>query len=349
MMNTQSLIGSVCLGLYVAFAACPVAAKNAPNLVRAGSDTGFLFKLMGSGPVVPAPAPALRPETGHLPGTRNLDLVSRYSLVSIDYPGAPRTMGSGINDLGQSTGWFSFTPALYPMGDTPVVFANNRFRVIDIPGSVWGEASGINIKGVVVGEFQDDGGVIHGFYWQSGMAFARQINVPGSLGSGMTDNNDAGKMVGGYWDAAGRTHGFLYENGIFTKLDFPGALDFTSALGINNLDEIVGLYNDAAGYHGYRYRNGVYTPIDFPEATFTGASGNNDSGQVVGWYDTSDGGRHGFVMSSSGTFSTLDVVGAKATILAGINNKGRIIGRVQDPQGEFHNLLATPGLLFPGL
>jgi hypothetical protein len=47
-------------------------------------------------------------------------------------------------------------------------------------------------------------------------------------------------------DSAGVNHGFLLHNGVLTVLDFPAAT-FTQALGLNNLQEVVGTYMDASG------------------------------------------------------------------------------------------------------
>jgi uncharacterized membrane protein len=56
----------------------------------------------------------------------------------------------------------------------------------------------------------------------------------------------------------------------------------------------VGEYRDAAGIHGFLLDKGSYTTLDVPGAIWTGASGINDSGQIVGSYEDA-GGTHGFL------------------------------------------------------
>lgn len=74
----------------------------------------------------------------------------------------------------------------------------------------------------------------------------------------------------------------------------------------------------------------VFTTIDFPGAACTQAFGINDTGQVVGLYNTLNvfcGGQpdHGFLLDM-GTFTTIDLPGATVTQPLGINNPGLITG-----------------------
>jgi probable HAF family extracellular repeat protein len=73
------------------------------------------------------------------------------------------------------------------------------------------------------------------------------------------------------------------------------------------------------------YRNGILTPLAVPGALSSAATSINDSGQILGFYDTP------FVQTflySSGSFSTLNVSppGATTTSPFGINNLGPIVG-----------------------
>jgi hypothetical protein len=61
----------------------------------------------------------------------------------------------------------------------------------------------------------------------------------------------------------------------FTTIDVPGATR-TTALGINDREQIVGWYADASGeIHGYLLDEGQFTTIDVPGATETLAVGIN--------------------------------------------------------------------------
>ena len=56
----------------------------------------------------------------------------------------------------------------------------------------------------------------------------------------------------------------------------------------------------------------------------TAANGINDSGEVVGIYQ-SGGVYHGFLLSG-GIFSTLDFPGSSSTSANGINDSGQVVG-----------------------
>ncbi|RBP16189.1 hypothetical protein DFR50_106151 [Roseiarcus fermentans] len=68
----------------------------------------------------------------------------------------------------------------------------------------------------------------------------------------------------------------------FAPLKLPGA-----ASGFNDLDQIVGTYDDANGVsHGYLYWHGRTVALDAPHAMSTSLAGVNDLGQIVGTYVT---------------------------------------------------------------
>ena len=50
---------------------------------------------------------------------------------------------------------------------------------------------------------------------------------------------------------------------------------------------------------------------------------------------------HGFLLDTSGSFTTIDVPGSTSTGVFGINNSGQIVGRYVDSTGV-HGFLATP-------
>jgi probable HAF family extracellular repeat protein len=95
----------------------------------------------------------------------------------------------------------------------------------------------------------------------------------------------------------------------------------------------------------------TYTTLHDPLATgaaATGASGINDSGQVVGTYvhlDTvTDGRQHGFLYAG-GTYTMLDHPGAINTNAVGINASGQIVGIYNN--GPFHGFLYSAGTYTP--
>jgi probable HAF family extracellular repeat protein len=105
----------------------------------------------------------------------------------------------------------------------------------------------------------------------------------------------------------------------------------TSATGINDLEQIVGFYEDSAGLHGFMNDASLFTPIDvsFPEASETVALAINNHGDVVGFYED-PAGFHGYLYKN-GVFTSIDAPGASQTIALGIINIGRSWGSIKTP------------------
>jgi uncharacterized membrane protein len=81
----------------------------------------------------------------------------------------------------------------------------------------------------------------------------------------------------------------------------------------------------------------VFTTIDFPGSMQTIASGINDAGQIVGYYNNG----HGFLLSN-GVYTTLDAPGSVVTQAMGINNAGQIVGNYGDATGT-HGFVLSGG------
>jgi uncharacterized membrane protein len=144
--------------------------------------------------------------------------------------------------------------------------------------------------------------------------------------------NDNGDLVGRYGEE-GVQHGFLLSQGVFTTIDPPNSVG-TFALGINNVGQIVGEYDDAGGHeYGFLLSAGVYSTIDFPGSTLTDVLKVNKLGAMVGIYDNPDGSEHGFLLQD-GTFTSIDYPGAFFTDAYGINNGGQIVGGYGDPSTQ---------------
>ncbi len=109
-------------------------------------------------------------------------------------------------------------------------------------------------------------------------------------------------MAGFYNDAAGVTHGFLRYHGQFETLSVPGA-SATQALGVNDGDEVVGVYTVGSGssamMHGFTWQPGQgFRTVDDPHGVgTTTVNGVNDHGQLVGFYVDGAGNTDGFLAS----------------------------------------------------
>src|SRR5438309_7636616 len=116
---------------------------------------------------------------------------------------------------------------------------------------------------------------------------------------------------------------------VITTFDYPGTgVVTTSPQKINERGDIVGEFIDSNGVvRGFvRFSDGSFSaPIVDPNDTvgFTEGRGINNSGTVVGDYETSDLNQHGFFLSG-GTFTEYDVLCALNAAVLGINDPGDI-------------------------
>lgn len=169
------------------------------------------------------------------------------------------------------------------------------------------------------------------------------FDYPGATQTTVTSVNNKGVMAGYYADPT--WHGFVLQNGAFTQIDFPAA-QWTKALGINDNGDIVGYYADGttAFLHGFLFSKGVYTTLDPPDSVVgeTIASGINNIGQIVGYYDGADGNQHGFLWTA-GVYSTIDFPGSSLTFITSIDNAGAMAGFYGDPFPNYSGFLYQNG------
>jgi probable HAF family extracellular repeat protein len=215
--------------------------------------------------------------------------------------------------------------------------ADYIFTTIDVPGSAYTVASGINDAGQVVGYYNS-----HGFLLSNGTYTT--LDATGSVVTQALGINNAGQIVGNYGDASG-THGFLLTGGSYTALDVPrsfGSASFapsgTSANGINDSGQVVGGFqvpvSPRMGIYtvgAFSLSGGVYTNISVPGTGGTlldsAASGINKYGQIVGSVNTA-----GFLLGD-GNYTFIKVPGSLATGAGGINDAGQIVGGYAFLQG----------------
>lgn len=85
-----------------------------------------------------------------------------------------------------------------------------------------------------------------------------------------------------------------------------------------------------------------FRTVEVPAAKRTVASGIDDAGQIVGYYDDSAG-THGFVLRDD-RFTTIDFPGTVFTVALGIGAHGEIVGTYRmrgEPAVNFHGFLRT--------
>jgi uncharacterized membrane protein len=151
-------------------------------------------------------------------------------------------------------------------------------------------------------------------------------NVPGALQTSSVGVSNSGVIVGQYQDKNQTYHGFMLKSKKVTTIDDPNGTDtFCSNITPDGPIAIVGQYTNFSGnLVGFLYEKGKFTDIPGPTgATSSAAFGINDAGDIVGYYDDSNG-SHGFLLKGN-QYTPLDVPGATFTFALGINGRGDIV------------------------
>jgi hypothetical protein len=154
------------------------------------------------------------------------------------------------------------------------------------------------------------------------------VAIPNEATTELTGINDSGAFTGlACGDDCGAPVFFLSKGGRMTRFTIPfGDFDPTAAAGpsgIDDADEIVGIYRDSRGVeHGFvRSPSGAMSELNFPHAPKvdgggTGIDGISATGVIVGDYYGSDGVEHGFI-DRHGRFATYNEPNAGTTKGAG--------------------------------
>jgi probable HAF family extracellular repeat protein len=239
-----------------------------------------------------------------------------YSYTTIDFPGSIQTGASAINDSGQIVGVYNFGAGF--------LFSNGFYSTFTLQPDT--QPTGINNSGQIVGSsspgiFLDTNGSVTIIPLPVGATYAPGIN-------------NLGQVVGSFEDDAG-IHTYVFSNGVLAIINaLAGAMSF----GINDAGDIVGNLNGGC----FVYANGTLSTINPPGGTCIQVSGINDSGQIVGTFEDSNG-DHGFI-DSNNVFTTINVPGAFTTDADGINDLGQIVGQYSTVPGgaPLQGFLASP-------
>ena len=232
------------------------------------------------------------------------------TFVNENFPGSVQTQVTGLNNRGVTVGFASSMNNANQVNDNHgFVDVGGRFRTADFPtGSPAtppvDQLLGVNDGDVAVGFYTDANGNNHGYEYNIGSGRFSSVVDPNLPGTSLTAAaiNDEGHVAGFYTNAAGNTDGFLKTHGQFIDLAVQGAAS-TMALGVNNHDEVVGVYTvgsgSSAAMHGFTWtpQHGFRTVDDPHGAGTTTVNGVNDHGQLVGFYVDGNGNTDGFLAS----------------------------------------------------
>lgn len=272
----------------------------------------------------------------------SFSFANRYNLQTLDLPLATGTIAEGVNDHGVVTG------VAFDVSESGWILKNGGFQTYNFgePGST--EINSINDRSVAIGDYFGTDGKIHGFVLSKAGKRAR-LDFPQATLTIPAGISNRPHITGIYTKdpSFGGLHGFDWFNGVFTTIDFPSAgVTDTLVFGNNNAGELVGAYFDSTGGHGFERSGGQFMTLEFPGSVYTQPVGINDSGDIVGHYQTtpalpSSAPEHGFVLVD-GKFHTFDFPGATATRLFGINDLGTIVGWYIDSSDVSHGFVAVP-------
>jgi probable HAF family extracellular repeat protein len=135
----------------------------------------------------------------------------------------------------------------------------------------------------------------------------------------------------------------------FTELNVPGSQPYSTGydgIGINNLGQVVGSYDDGGGNtDGFLYTGGKYVTVDAPGATDTVLYGINDLGQIVGdAYYASTGKNYDF-LNTRGTFTNIADGNVFLPFNSSLNDRDQVF--VEDIPADSYGFLNVHGVVTP--
>ena len=268
--------------------------------------------------------------------------------TTYDFPGAQNTYFYALGNTGIAAGHYEDSDGLHH----GVILEDGGLRQYDFPGAVETFIHGISdVTGALTGNFIDASGVRRGFTGET------IIEVPGASETYADFVNSLGLVVGSYVDSEGLYHAYMrFPDGKFTSFNFPQAenIEYLFVHGVNEafvfvvrfkrVDDIPRTYIGGG--------NGLYE-IPFPGSVSTDGWNINPDGSVVGYYDTADGRRHGFIArptadsdahvldahvrgspAATYTFESIDVPGVDFLAVTASSDFEDYAGNTPSPDGE---------------
>jgi hypothetical protein len=228
--------------------------------------------------------------------------------------------------------------------------------IIDPVNPTFTQALGINDSSTIVG--YGNATTFNGFQFTLPNNFTRE-NVPGADGGTQVVGISGGGTTVGFSITGGVTSGFASQNGTtFTPVNQPGTA-FNQLLGINKVGTTAAGYSstDPAGATlqkaytvsgGPSFTSPVFTNIDalLPKgdpAFNSQATGVNDSGTVVGFFDTTGTGLFSSFEDVGGTVTPFQPFGSTNSQALGINDLGDIVGDYFGADGLMHGYIDING------
>jgi PEP-CTERM motif-containing protein len=234
--------------------------------------------------------------------------------------------------------------------------AQSFTNIIDPLNPTFTQALGINDSDTIVG--YGNATTFNGFTLTLPPVAANftRLNVPGADGGTQVTGIDAAGDTVGFSITAGVTNGFAHTGGTFTTVDDPG-FAFTQLLGISSNGATAAGYwtHDSTGATGQLA--GIVTGgPGFTSPTFIGindllpsnvnsqATGVNDGGWIVGFYQQPTTDIFTGFVDKSGVVSIITVPGSADTQALGVNDLGWIVGDYTLANGDMFGFLDRGGV-----
>ena len=250
-----------------------------------------------------------------------------------DFPGSNNTYLYGLNNRGQAVGFYEGADEVAH----GLIVHDGEMTQFDFPGASETYIFGISEIGQLAGNIADASGVIHGFVDDA------LLDFPGAARTYADHINSAGVSVGSYVDADGIHHGYKRDaGGNFTTLEYPGTPSNLEYLFVNAINDagVIVLRTQEIGDVDRSYvilPGGEPKELRAPGSVSTVGRDVNAKGQVVGYYDTPDGERRGFIAKPETmgyVFETIKVPGVDFLELTSTNDLGDYAGNTRGSDEE---------------
>ncbi len=264
--------------------------------------------------------------------------------TTYEFPDAQNTYFYALGNDGRAAGYYEDSKGLHH----GVILENGELRQYDFPNAVQTQIYGISdATGVLTGNWIDAAGVRRGFTGDKILEF------PGATATFADFVNSDGNLFGSYIDANGVFQEYAYSSdGRYVAFELTNAenLEFFYVHGVN--DALVRIARGKVFGDVIRTYIGTFTDglreLKVPDSVSTQGYNINQDGSVVGFYDTSDERRHGFiakpievvnqpVFQISGfdyTYESIDVPGVDFLALTASSDFEDYAGYTESADGE---------------
>ncbi len=253
--------------------------------------------------------------------------------TTYDFPGSQNTYFYALGNNGVAAGHYEDSDGLHH----GVVLENGELRQYDFPGAVQTEIYGFSdATGVLTGNFIDDSGVRRGF---SGDII---VEAPDATATYADFVNASGAITGSYIGPDGLYYPYVRTpNGTFVMHDYldSSTLEYFFVHGLTDTRIIVArarAIGDIPRSYVGTSQQGL-SELQFPGSVSTEGWNINQDGSVVGYYDSGDGGRHGFIARPpefNFTYESIDVPGVDFLALTASSDFEDYAGYTRTTDGE---------------